>query len=95
MISFDLLGLLPTTARGNTYVVLVLIVDLFSRHAEAYAITKGGNNMEGCAARLVNDYIARCGWPHTFLSDRGAEFVSKVFRGVFKMLGSVKKYTSS
>ena len=40
MVSVDLLGPLPTTARGNAYAFLV--VDLFSRHAEEYAITKGG-----------------------------------------------------
>ena len=51
MVSFDLLGPLPVTAKGNEYVFLV--VDLFSRHAEAYAITKREKNTEGCAARLV------------------------------------------
>ena len=59
MVSFDLLGPLPTTARGNEYVFLV--VDLFSRHAEAYAITKGDKNTEGYAARLVNDSLHRVG----------------------------------
>ena len=73
MVSFDRLGPLPTTARGNAYVFLV--VDLFSRHAEACAITKGEKNTEGCAARLVNDYIPRWGCPHTFSSDGGDEFV--------------------
>ena len=38
MFSFDLLGPFPITAKGNEYVFLV--VDLLSRHAEAYAITK-------------------------------------------------------
>lgn len=93
MVSFGLFGPLPTTAKGNAYVFLV--VYLFSRHAEAYALTKGEKNTGGCAARLVNDYIPRWGYPHTFLSDRGAELVSKVCRRVLKMLGSVNKYTSS
>ena len=38
MVSFDLLGPLPKTTKGNTYILLM--VDLFSRHAEAYALTK-------------------------------------------------------
>ena len=38
MVSFGRLGPLPTTARLNAHVFLV--VDLFSRHAEAYVITK-------------------------------------------------------
>ena len=90
---FDFLGPLPTTARGNAY--LFLVEDLFSQHAEAYAVTKGVKNTEGCASRLVYDYITRWGCPHAFLSDRGTEFVSVVCRGVFKMLRSVKRYTSS
>ena len=76
MVSLDLLGYLPTTARGNAYVFLV--VDLLSRHDEAYAITKGGNNTEGCAVQLVNYYTPRWGHPHTSLSDRRAGFVSKM-----------------
>ena len=89
MVSFDLLGSLPATTKGNQYVFLV--VDLFSRHAEAYAITKGEKNTEGCADRLVHDYIPRWGCPHTFLSGRGPEFASVVNQD----LDSVKKYTSS
>ena len=80
-------------AKGNAHVFLV--VDLFSRHAEAYAITKEEKTTEGCGARLVHDYIPRWRYPNTFLSDRGTEFVSVVCRGGFKMLGPVEKYTSS
>lgn len=80
MIAFDLLGNLPKTDKGNRYILLV--VDLFSRHAEAYAITSAEKTAKGCASRLVNDYIPRWGCPQTFLSDRGAEFVSQVAREV-------------
>ena len=44
---------------------------------------------------MVHDYISKWGCPHTVLSDRGTEVVSVVCRGVFKMLDSVKKYTSA
>ena len=93
MISFDLLGPLPETERGNTYVLL--IVDLFSRHAEGYAMTKDEKTARGCAAKIVDDYIPRWGCPHTFLSDRGTEFISQVSTAVYKTLGAVKKFTSS
>ena len=63
MVSFDCLGPLPVTDNGNEYVFLV--VDLFSRHAEAFAITKGEKNT-GCAARLVHHHCPRWGCPHTF-----------------------------
>ena len=36
MVAFDILGPLPLTTRGNKYIFLV--VDLFSRHAEPYAL---------------------------------------------------------
>lgn len=93
MVSFDYLGPLPKTPNGNEYIFLV--VDLFSRHAEGYAITKGENNSKGFVSIMVNDYIPRWGCPHTFLSDRGPEFAIGVAKGVFKVLGSVKKFTSS
>lgn len=46
MVSFDLLEPLPVTAKGNEYVFLVVYE--ISGHAEAYAITKGEKNTEGC-----------------------------------------------
>ena len=57
MVAFDLLGPLPKTERGNEYVFLV--VDLFSRHAEGYAIPASEKTAIGCAAKLVNDCIPR------------------------------------
>ena len=93
MVSFDLLGPLPETNNGNVYVFL--IVDLFSRHAEGYAMTKDEKTARGCASKIVDDYIPRWGCPHTFLSDRGTEFISQVSRAVYETLGTVKKFTSS
>lgn len=93
MVAFDLLGPLPQTARGNTYVFLV--VDLFSRHAEGYALTNNEKTTKGCASILVNRYFPRWGCPHTLLSDRGAEFTPEVSRAVYHMQGAIKKYTSA
>lgn len=93
MVSFDYLGPLPKTANDCEYIFLV--VDLFSRHAEGYSLQKAENNAMGFVAILVNEYIPRWGCPHTFLSDRGPEFANSVARGVYKMLGSIKKFTSS
>ena len=55
MVGFDMLGPLPTTTKGSAYVFLVM--DIFIIHAEAYATTKEEKPTEGCAARLVHDYI--------------------------------------
>ena len=63
MVSCDLLGPLPEKKKGNVYVFL--IVDLFSRHAEGYAMTKEEKTARGCASRIiVDDYIPRWGCPH-------------------------------
>ena len=53
MVSFDLLGPLLETKNGNVYVFL--IVDLFSRHAEGYPITKDEKTARGCASKIVDD----------------------------------------
>lgn len=66
MVSFDYLGPLPKTSNGNEYVFLV--VDLFSRHAEAYALKKTEKNTKGFASIMVNAYNARCVCAHTYLS---------------------------
>ena len=78
MVAFDLLEPLPRTYQGNEHVLLV--VDLFSRHAEGYALSADEKTTQDCAAKMVHDYIPRWGCPHTFLSDRGSEFVSTVCR---------------
>ena len=92
MVSFDLLGPLPRTEKGSTYIFLT--VDLFSRHAEAYAMAKEQKTAEGYADLLVHDYIPRWGCPHAWLSDRGTEFTAKVARVVYEMLGAVERNTS-
>ena len=53
--SFDLKRPLPETNNGDVYVFL--IVDIFCRHAEGYAMTKDDKTARGCAAKIVDDYI--------------------------------------
>ena len=55
MVAVDLLGSLPRTNQGNEHVLWV--VDLFSRHAEGYALSADGKTAQGGAAKLVHDYI--------------------------------------
>ena len=63
MVSFDLFGPLLETKNGNVYVVLM--VGLFIRHAEGYAITKDEKTARGCASKIVH-YVPRWGCPHIF-----------------------------
>lgn len=92
-VSSDLLGPLPETKNGNVH--LILIENIFGRHAEGYAMTKDQKIARGCVSRIVNDYTPRWGCPHTFSSDRGTEFISQVSRAVYETLGAVQKFTSS
>ena len=47
------IGTLPETKNGKVYVFL--IVDLFSRHAEGYAMTKDKKTARGCASDLAGN----------------------------------------
>ena len=58
-------------------------------------MTKDDKTARGCASKIVNDCIPRWGCPHTFLSDRGTEFIYQVSRAVYETLGTIKKFTSS
>ena len=58
-------------------------------------MTEYEKTARGCASKLVDDYIPRWGCPHTFLSDRGTEFISQVSRAVYQTLGPVNNLTSS
>ena len=94
MVAFDILGPLPETRRGHKYILLV--VDLFSRHVEPYALTSEEKTAIGCASsKLAEDYVVRWGCPKYLLSDRGSEFTAKVARDVYRMLGAKKRFTSS
>lgn len=93
MVSFDIFWDSPKKDDGNRYILLV--VDLFRRHAEPYAITSAEKIAKGCASKLANDDIPRWRCLNTLLSDRGAEFVSAVCREVFEMMGAKKRHTSS
>ena len=93
MVSFDILGPLPKTKNGNKYILL--IVDLFSRHAEPYALTAKEKTAKGCASIFANDYVTRWGCPKLLLSDRGSEFTAQVAQQVYDILGSKKRLTSS
>ena len=93
MVAFDLLGPIPRTKKENEHVLLA--VELFSRHAGRNALSANEKTTQGCAAKLRHDFIPRWDCPQTFLRDRGPEFVSTVCWEIFRMLGAVKRFTSS
>ena len=69
----------------STYIFL--IVDLFNRHAQAYALTKEQKTAEGCANLLVHGYIhTEMGMSaHVVVGSRGGVH-GRVAKVVYEML---------
>ena len=86
------LASLPTTPRGNSYILL--FTDRFSRRADMYATTEA-NLASGTADTLVDRYTSLWGYPITLLSDNGLRFCSKLFRAPYERIGIKKNATSS
>jgi hypothetical protein len=74
MITMDLTGKLPTTARGNKYIMVIICS--FTKYVEIYPL----KTMEATevAEKLVYGWISRYGVPKSILSDRGTNFQSMV-----------------
>ena len=92
-ISVDYFWPLPTTARGNSYILL--FTDRFSRRAELFAVTAAEFTAEGTANILVNRFIPLRGCPSTLLSDNGLQFCAQLAIAVYKLLGVHKLTTSA
>ena len=90
-IGIDITGPFPKSARGNRF--MLTIVDHFSKWAEAFPIS---NHEATTVARvLIEQVIARFGVPLQILSDRGAEFESKLFAELCRVLGTDKIRTTA
>ena len=92
-VSVDYFGPLPTTARGNAYILL--FTDRFSRRADMFAVTAAEFTAEGTANILVNRFIPLWGCLSTLLSDNGLQFYAQLARAVYKILGVHKLTTSA
>ena len=66
-VAMDILGPLPTTARGNKYVLAV--GDYFTKWTEAYPMTD--SEATTVARLLVNEFICRFGVPEQLHTDQG------------------------
>ena len=85
-VAIDHIGPFPMTNGGNKYILV--IVDRFTRYAEAIACT---DESAPTTARIFIDYIiCRYGFPLVLLSDRGSGFTSILFTQLLKIL-NIKK----
>ena len=89
-VAIDVLGPLPTTDRGNRY--LLIAMDYFTKWPEAYAIP----NQEAItvAKVLVQEFFCQFGVPLEIHSDQGRNFEASVFREVCKLLQVSKTHTT-
>ena len=76
LVSVDYVGSLPTTPRGNSYILL--FTDRFSRRADVYATSEAEFTASGTADILVDRYIFLWGCPVSILSDNGLQICSKI-----------------
>ena len=81
-VGIDILGPLPTTDRGNRFVLLA--VDYFTRWPEAWALPD--HTAATIARTLVTEYFSRFGVCQVLHSDCGRDFQSSLMREIGEML---------
>ncbi|BHF73948.1 hypothetical protein SprV_0401703200 [Sparganum proliferum] len=69
-IGVDIIGPLPTTRRGNRFILVM--VDYFTKWCEAVPLQT--QDTKSVAATILNDWISRYGAPTIIHSDRGTAF---------------------
>ena len=89
-VAIDILGPLPTSNDGNKYIMIV--VDYFTKWAEAYAIPN--QEASTVAAKLVYEFIAKLGCPRQIHTDQGRNFESKLFKQICQLLDIDKTRTT-
>lgn len=90
-LAVDCLGPFLTTHSGNKYIIV--FSDYLTRWPEAFAVST--IDAPTIARLLVDEIVCRHGAPRTLLSDRGANFLSKLVREVCSLINSKKVNTSA
>ena len=87
----DILGPLPTTPRGNRYVLVV--TDYFTNWVEVMAVPD--QTAATCAEKILNEVISRYGCPLDLHSDQGPNYRSMIFQELCRLLEIRKTRTSA
>jgi transposase InsO family protein len=90
-ISMDVLGPLPTSRRGNRYILVM--TDRFSKLT--VAVPMADQTASSVAQAFVDRWLACYGIPIVVLTDNGSNFASKFMAVVTQMLGIKHVYTSA
>ncbi|XP_025161027.1 uncharacterized protein LOC112589987 [Harpegnathos saltator] len=77
-ISMDIMGPLPTTSSGNSYILT--IQDLLTKHSTAIALRQA--SALDVADAFVNNFICLYGAPKAVLTDQGSHFINSLIKAV-------------
>jgi hypothetical protein len=91
ILHIDLIGPFDVTPRGNKYVFIA--IDRFTHWPELVPLQVA--TAESCADALVDRIISRHACPDKIISDRGSQFISKLFRRLSRRLGVKNLYTTA
>ena len=86
----DILGPLP---KVNGFQYILLVVDSFSRWCESFPLET--QDAKQVATVLYNEIITRYGAPACLVSDRGANFMSKLVSALCEMFDITRHHLSS
>jgi len=89
-IAMDILDITTVSDRGNRYILVV--ADYFSKYTEAYPLPN--KTARAVADMLVEQWMARFGFPLVLHSDQGREFENKVIHDICRLMCSVKTRTT-
>ena len=87
----DTLGPLTRTKKGHLYIIIFM--DRLTRWPEAFPARR--NTGLAVAKLIVNEIVPRYGAPRTLLSDQGSNYLSKLCKAVYKVMGIHKLQTSA
>ena len=90
-IAIDLLGPLPRTKNGNSFIAV--ITDRYSKLTRAIPMKE--TTAPFMAATLLNNWIIPYGIPNSILSDNGPQFVAEFWKTTLAILGINHKTTTS
>ena len=91
IVAIDIVGPLPTTRRGNRYILTT--IDKFSRYV--HMIPLQTITAENIAYEFRAEYLLKYGIPQQVLSDRGSQFTGYIFKILCKLFGIDKIFTSA
>ena len=80
LVAMDIVGPLPTTARGHKFVLV--ITDNFTKWVEAYPLIS--HTADNIATKFVMQYCFKCGLPNKVLTDQDKDFIRKLIKKVWR-----------